>query len=102
MIEWIYAQIITHPAAVRWVGRLLFSIGGGLVILGLRAEWLISKVMRRFARANLEGPQTLAEMYPTLWTWWIPETVFGYQVAVFLLVVGLALTQLAKSVPKYR
>lgn len=102
MIEWIYAQIIRDPVAVRWVGRLLISIGGGLVILGLRAEWLLSKVMRRFARVNLEGPQTLAEMYPTLWTWWIPETVFGYQVAVFLLVVGLALTQLAKSVLKYR
>lgn len=102
MIEWIYMQILRDPAAARWVGRVLISIGGGLVILGLRADWLLSKVTRRFARVNLEGPQTLAEMYPTLWTWWIPETVFGYQVAVLFLVLGIGLAQLAKATLKYR
>jgi hypothetical protein len=99
VIEWISAGIVRNPGAVRWAGRILTGIGGGFVILGLRADWLLSKLTHR-AAVKLEGPQTLAETSPTLSTWWIPETVFGYQLAVFCLLVGLAMVQLASSVLK--
>ncbi len=102
MIDWLFGLILKNPTAVRWVGRMLFSIGGVLVLCGLRADWLLSKVARRMARANVEGPQTLADMFPTLWTWWIPETLLGYQIAAFCLVAGFTMAQLAKHVLKYR
>lgn len=103
VIEWISGKIVNNPVAIRLAGRVLFSMGGGMVIVGLRADWLLAKLTRRhLAPVNAEGPQTLAEMYPGLWTGWIPETLFGYQVAVFCMLVGFALAQLAQRVLKPR
>jgi hypothetical protein len=41
---------------------------------------------------------SLALLYPSLPTWWVPESILGYGACVLVAVFGLMLVQLGKAI----
>jgi hypothetical protein len=101
MADWLLGLILAEPKFFRSIGRGLAGAGAWLMAIGLFAHNILDILGRLQGRVGLRGPGSLAEMYPTLPTWWVPETWLGYTFAVVLVVAGFALARLAKQLQKY-
>ena len=97
MMEWLSTILFSYPKAVRTVGKGLMSFAISLGGFGWYMHRILGRLDRRLSRLGAEGPQSLSEMYPTLPTWFIPETAFGFSLMVFLFVVGAALVYAGKQ-----
>lgn len=87
-MEWLWMTVLRFPEAVRFLGHAAMTAAFALGMLGWRAHKILGLLDRRLVRVGMEGPQSLAEMYPTLPTWWIPESAVGYTLVWLLFVVG--------------
>jgi len=99
-MEWLKTQIVLAPKLAHAVGRGLFVLGGLLVIAGLigRAGMLAINQVRDLGR--LPAFQNIAEAYPSLPLWWVPEGWFGYGTAAVLALVGVYVVIAANAVLK--
>lgn len=91
MYEALLNYFLNPPTRLINAGKGLFLTGSGLVLAGLIfrvGPIAINSVTRLTGRATTE-PQMLADMYPTIPTWWVPETGLGYTFAAVLICVGL-------------
>lgn len=99
MLEWFYGLLLSHPAAVNWIGRAIFSLAGVLAVLGLRLDRIGSRVERFSARAGIVPPDFFAAL-----PWWlriaIPETASGWFLLAGLAVLGIWLAHLGKWAKK--
>jgi hypothetical protein len=69
--------------------------------VGWRAGRIFTRLGRLSARAPvLETPRALAELYPTLPTWWIPETALGIAAAFLLVIIGAVIAHSAKKIER--
>lgn len=100
MAEWLLGVILAEPKLFRSIGRGLAGAGAWMIAIGLFAHNILDVLGRLQGRVGLRGPASLAEMYPTLPTWWIPETWLGYTLAVSLMVAGIALARLARRLER--
>lgn len=100
MIEWLWMQILRFPEAVRFVGHALMGASFTMALFGWRAHKILGLLDRRFGRVGLEAPQSLAEMYPGLPTWWIPESPIGFTLVCFMFFIGTLTAWLGKTALK--
>lgn len=90
---------ITHPRRIKSIGRLLIISGMFITIAGLLGN-LATSTTDMILNMGSPAPtqvKTLAEIYPTLPTWWIPESFIGSVPAVLFIVLGLWLTAMANQ-----
>jgi hypothetical protein len=92
MAEWFWTLVFYSPRGTRAFGRAIATVGFGLICMGWRGHRLLSLFDRRYGW-GIETPGTLAELYPTLPTWWIPETAFGFGVAASVMILGFGLAR---------
>lgn len=101
MAEWLFGLMLMNPRAFRAVGRGLLNLGGFLLLFGWQGHRVLALIDRRLGRVGQDAPDSLAQLYPTLPTWWIPETWIGYSLAVLLIVVGFLTSHTARSLEKF-
>jgi hypothetical protein len=92
------AQILQRPKLAHLVGRGLFSLGGLLIVLGLIGRVAKTGVNTIRERGNLPSFSTLAELYPTLPVWFVPEGPLGFILAALFAALGVYLALQARVI----
>lgn len=91
MYEALLDFFISKPARLSVLGSVLFRCGASLIFLGTIAN--LAMVAPRAVLASVGGMRhpemTFSELFPGLWTWWVPETAFGYVLSAAIALVGL-------------
>jgi len=88
--------VFRFPRLTSQAGRALMTLAVIMLLLGWRGHRLLAVLDRRLARVDLEGPTSLAELFPTWPTWWIPESPVGYLGAVVLFAIGTGLAWIGR------
>lgn len=95
MLERIENYFLEQPNRLIALGRILAEVGGGLLVFAAigRVVVLAPGVISSMGGVQ-EASKTLAEIYPTLPTWWVPESIVGslFALAIFFLGWWLAAT----------
>ena len=92
----ILGYFIEEPRRLISIGRAAFTAGMLVVVIGLIG--LVARTgvsaIHILGKAPAVAAPSLAQLYPELWTWWVPETLIGAVQALVLTVGGiwLALT----------
>ena len=97
MGEWTWMLIVRFPEAARLAGHGLMGAAIFLGIVGWRVHKIIGLLERKLGRVNVPGPESLAAMYPSLPTWWIPESALGFLFVALLFLFGAVLAWAAKT-----
>lgn len=91
MYEALLNYFLNPPTRLINTGKGLFFSGAGLVIVGLIfrvGPIAINGVAHLTGKAT--EPLMLADLYPTIPTWWVPETGWGYTFAAILICTGIS------------
>lgn len=99
-MESIYEWFLEKPQRSIDFGRSFYWVGFFLLIVGLcgRVATTSSSVIANLVpAAQSQQAKTLAEVYPTLPTWWIPEHFIGFFFVVALILVGIILEMQGKK-----
>jgi hypothetical protein len=95
MGDWLVGLVLANPGALRVVGRLLFSLGGILALLGLRAD----RVFRRVERvAHVQ--MTVDQVFPPWLAWAVPESVAGWAMVVIVMIIGASAALIARKIER--
>jgi hypothetical protein len=93
---------LAQPGRLVAMGRTFVTAGFGIIFVGLvgqlatRAQHAIQQIAPH--PAEMRG---LAELYPDLWTWWVPETVAGAIPALCLIGFGRWLAVLGRRIERF-
>jgi hypothetical protein len=101
MIERLLFLLVAYPAILRFSGRLLATAAFASLALGWRAHHVLSVLEFQLRRTGVEGPHSLSALYPSVPTWWIPESAEGYALYVALVGTGFAMSFFAKRVERH-
>ena len=90
MLERIEDYFLEQPSRLITLGRILAEVGAGLLVCAAIGRLA---TMAPGIIGGLGGAQgavgTLAEVYPTLPTWWVPESIVGCLPALLFIGLGL-------------
>lgn len=98
----IQEYFLSEPDRLIRLGSSLTFVGGMLIVfalLGNVATGTIGVLGSLGGQGNTV--KVLAEIYPSLPTWWIPETVIGAIPAISLAAIGGILGELGRRVKRY-
>jgi hypothetical protein len=88
--------LLNPPSRLRALGHALINGAGLLLVMGAIAQVAAAAMS---AVMNLAGSAShvtsLAQLYPELPTWWVPEGPLGYVLCAATLGVGIVLTSVA-------
>lgn len=99
-MEAIYGWFQEKPQRLIDSGRSLFMVGFVLLLVGLcgyMATTSVNVIVNLVPGAQIQPAKTLAEIYPTLPTWWVPESLLGFMLALVLIVLGIAVAMTGKQ-----
>jgi hypothetical protein len=94
VLVWLYRR----PALFRAAGVALFQIGAAGLIAGAFAK-VVSFTASVVLGAAAPGGG-IAQHYPNLWTWWVPESPAFLATYVAITVAGVTLASAAKKVQR--
>lgn len=97
MIEWLWMQILRSPQMARFLGRAIMGASFAIGLFGWRAHKVLGLLDRRLGRVSLEAPKSLAQMYPDLPTWWIPESPLGLTLVCLMFFIGALIAWMGKT-----
>jgi len=101
MLERIEDYFLTEPERLVGLGSALFYLGGWLILCGLVGR-VASAVNGIGALGGHAGAvKTLADIYPSLPTWWVPESIIGAVPALFIIAIGFWLNQTGKRICRF-
>lgn len=95
MFERFILYFIERPASIVALGKLALNFAGFLLAVGTIAS-LSTRTLaltQGIGRAIQPSALSVAELLPGLPTWWVPENVTGFFVAVLLGLAGVALVR---------
>lgn len=101
MYEYLPDFLISEPDRMVSLGRGAISVGGLWLAAGSVGQIasMASAVMRSIGQ-NKVVPPALADIYPSLPTWWVPESISGCLPAVFVVAVGVALVVMGRKLKR--
>lgn len=95
MFERLETYFLTGPERLIQLGRTLILIGGWLILFAL-SGYVVTSV------ANIGGHagtvKTLADIYLSIPTWWVPESIIGVLPAAVIFAMGLWINQTGKHI----
>jgi len=101
MYEMLIAFFIARRDRLSALGRALFQVNAMILLVGVCGHVAITATSAIRAMAVSELTDTsLAMLYPSLPTWWVPESFFGYFACVLTAVLGLTLVQMGKAIER--
>lgn len=99
MYERLLVGFLSHPWIATILGQGLFSLGGLMVLLGLRVGRIGRRITHIFERHGLEAPDVMSA-FP----WWLrmlaPESAGGWIVTALVLATGAYLMYFGKWAKK--
>lgn len=101
MYEILIEIFIDRPGRLSAIGRTLFQMCAMIVLvsLGLRIAGTGMSAIQRMSGA-VPRDTSLAVLYPSLPTWWIPESIFGYVACLLFALLGLMLVQMGRDIDR--
>jgi hypothetical protein len=102
--EKIVEYFLNKPARLIELGGFVSSIGIVLISAGLLGRIGIigtTAITTLGSHGNAVAEKTLAEIYPTLPTWWIPETLGGGLLAIVIFVLGAWIILVGKKFKRF-
>ena len=102
MLDQFMDYFLMKPKRMISLGRFLFNIGCIVIVIALIAHIGTTATGIMGALGGAIGQEkSLAEMYPALPTWWIPESIIGAIPALALIAVGIWLNLSGKQVQRF-
>lgn len=93
--------LLNRPEWIIGLGRALAYFGWVLImfaLLGNVAKVATGTLLGLAGRAS--ATKTLADIYPSLPTWWIPESIVGALPAIFMVITGLIILQFGRQLKR--
>lgn len=92
MLERMHEYFYSEPGRITGFARLIFQLGAFLLFAGALGQ--VATTAINILPTIAKQPETtkmLADIYPSLPLWWVPETWFSAIGCVFLIIGGLCL-----------
>ena len=101
-MDWLPSVLLERPRRLLEMGRLFAYLGGLWCMAGIAGAFATRAIglLQHTARQTLAS-QRLADLYPGLPTWWVPESWLGAMPAIALLVFGLWLVAVGKKLLRF-
>jgi hypothetical protein len=97
MLERLEDYFLTEPERLIGLGRALVYLGGMLIMFGLVGHVATSAANGiGIIGGHADTVKTLADIYPSLPTWWVPESIIGALPAIVTSALGIWLTLTGK------
>lgn len=101
MYEMLIEFFIAGPGRLSAIGRALFQASAMILLVGVCGHVAITATSAiRAMAASVPTDTSLAMLYPSLPTWWVPESFLGYFACVLTTVLGVALTLIGKAIDR--
>jgi hypothetical protein len=101
MYEMLIEFFIARPGRLSALGRALFQVSAMILMVGLCGRVAVIATSAISAMTVPVPPETsLAMLYPSLPTWWVPESFLGYFACALTGVLGLMLVQMGKAIDR--
>lgn len=101
MLERIHEYFYSEPGRITGLGRLIFQLGAFLLFVGAIGQ--VATTTINILPTIAKQPETtkmLADVYPSLPLWWVPEAWYSAIACVLLIVGGLCLNVHGKQVDR--
>ena len=101
MYEMLIEFFVARPSRLSAMGRAAFHLSGIVLLVGLCGRIAtvgVSAIQGMGGAKPYEA--SLALLYPSLPTWWVPESFLGYGACVLVAVLGLLLVQMGKAIDR--
>jgi hypothetical protein len=97
MLRRIIEHFLYHPRQLVKLGGHITSLGCIYSVFGFFGQ-VATKIPGLLSQPSKQpiADKSLADIYPTLPTWWIPESAYGWMLAVSIVAIGLWLTVIGK------
>jgi hypothetical protein len=97
-LERALAYFWEEPARLLNLAKTVFAIGALDLLTGAMGHVaVVADVAGQHLFPHPAGDRTLAEIYPSLVTWWVPETIVGCIPGIVLVAVGWRLAVFARQ-----
>ena len=101
MYEMLIEFCIARPGRLSALGRALFQASAMIVLVGVCGHVAITATSAiRAMTVSAPTDTSLAMLYPSLPTWWVPESFLGYFACVLTAGLGVALSQIGKAIDR--
>lgn len=98
-MEDVYSWLISRPGLIYNTGNCMWSAGFALLLSGL-FNLLMKAAISPFSSPHAGQENGIAAIFPSIPTWWIPETAFGFGFALLLIVLGVLLALEGKKLKR--
>jgi len=88
MIDLVWMFVLSQPHRVTTVGRVLYRFAAFQVVTGVVAQIVVSALRRTQPQITARW---IADVWPSVPLWWVPETVIGMIGVTTLAAIGLAI-----------
>lgn len=97
-MESIYIWLIERYNLLIEAGRTIFVSGSVLICAGLWGKVVKTSIstILSLSPPPVSATRTLAEIYPVLPTWWIPESTAGFILAALVTCIGITVALIGK------
>lgn len=102
MWERLESYFFSEPERLIGLGRALLTFGGWLIICALYGQVVTSVAngIGHFGGHAVEV-KTLADIYPSIPTWWVPESIICALPAIALMFIGIWLSIEGKRIRRF-
>lgn len=101
MYEMLIEFFVARPGRLSALGRVLFQLSAMILLVGLCGRIATNGISAVRAMAGtIPRDTSLAVLYPSLPTGWVPESFLGYFACVLTAVLGMTLIQLGKAIDR--
>jgi len=101
LFENIWGWFVVRPDRITVAGAICSSAGVVMLMAGCWGMVASAAVNALSRMGNKSFDSSLAALYGSLPTWWIPESVFGFIFALALIAGGLCLAQLGARIKRF-
>lgn len=101
MYEMLIEFFIVRPGRLSALGRALVQLSATILLIEIGGHVVTTATSAIYTMTVAVPPGTsLAMLYPSLPTWWMPESLLGYIACALTAILGLAMVQLGKAIDR--
>lgn len=101
MYEMLIEFFVARPGRLSATGRAVVQLSGIILLVGFCGRIATVGVSAIQGMDGAKPSETsLALLYPSLPTWWVPESFLGYGSCVLVAALGLTLVQMGKAIDR--
>ena len=97
MFERIYKYFLSEPRRLIGLGKNFVLTGAFILLIGAIGNVAtgVGSITQGMGK-QVVATRALAELYPSIPTWWVPESIIGCLPAIVLMITGLNIISFGK------